>query len=149
MKVNTFPYVTNFFCSGYGYSVLMFFFCLSDVFQDLLGIPHMDPSQSFESLNEEEIEAIAGASRGSSSAKTLPPEDSVLRSSTRTRSLPAAASQSPEISSYFDDMVLRDVSRISSYAVMLTSICLIKIKLQCIYRSKFVPRRYCFSNNLV
>ena len=112
----------------------MFFFCLSDVFQDLLGIPNMDPSQSFESLNEEEIEAIAGSSRGSSSAKALPPADSVLRSSSRTRSLPAAASQSPEISSYFDDMILRDVSRISSYAVMLTSICLIKIKLQYIQK---------------
>ena len=112
----------------------MLFFCLLDVFQDLLGVPHMDPSQSFESLNEEEIEAIAGSSRGSSSAKTLPPEDSVLRSSTRTRSLPASASQSTEVSSYFDDMVLRDVSRTSSYAVMLTSICLIKIKFQCIQK---------------
>ena len=32
----------------------------------------MNPSQSFESLNEEELEAIAGSSRGSSSAKPSP-----------------------------------------------------------------------------
>ena len=82
-----------------------------DVFQALLGIPHMDASHSFESLNEEEAVAIAGSSRGIPSLKPLPPEEgSVQTSLSPTRSLPTTTDRSPEISSYFDDMALSDVS---------------------------------------
>ena len=83
----------------------------SDVFQDLLGIPQLDPSQSFESLNEEEKEAIAGSTRGPSSVTPLQAqEDSLQQSSTPSRSLLPGVSRSPEISSYFDDMDLTNVS---------------------------------------
>lgn len=81
---------------------------VQDVFQDLLGISHMDPSQSFESLNEEETGAIAGSSRWPSVAKPVPSEESMLRSSNPSRRESVEGSQSPEISSYFDDMALYD-----------------------------------------
>lgn len=82
---------------------------VQDVFQALLGIPHMDASHSFESLNEEEAVAIAGSSRGIPSLKPLPPEEgSVQTSLSPTRSLPTTTDRSPEISSYFDDMALSD-----------------------------------------
>ena len=70
----------------------------------------MDPSQSFESLNEEETGAIAGSSRWPSVAKPVPSEESMLRSSDPSRRESGEGSQSPEISSYFDDMALYDVS---------------------------------------
>lgn len=83
------------------------------MFQDLLGIPHLDASQSFESLNEEEKEAIAGSTRGPPSVQPLPSQDdSVQRSSSPSRSLPSAVGRSPEISSYFDDMALTNVCKI-------------------------------------
>lgn len=73
----------------------------------------MDASQSFESLNEEETEAIAGSTRALPSVKPLPSQDdSVQRSSTSSRSLPPAAVRSPEISSYFDDLALSDVCKL-------------------------------------
>lgn len=84
------------------------------MFQDLLGIPHLDASHSFESLNEEEKEAIAGTTRGPLSVKPLPSqENSMPRSSSPSRSLPSAAGRSPEISSYFDDMALTNVCKIN------------------------------------
>ena len=83
----------------------------SDVFQDLLGISQLDPSQSFESLNEEEKEAIAGSTRGPPAVTLLPSqEDSLRRSSTPPTSLLPGVGRSPEMSSYFDDMALTNVS---------------------------------------
>lgn len=80
---------------------------VQDVFQDLLGIPQLDPSQSFESLNEEEKEAITGSTRGPPSVTPLhAQEDSLQQSSTPSRSLLPGLGRSPEISSYFDDMAL-------------------------------------------
>ena len=91
----------------------------SDVFQDLLGIPQLDPSQSFESLNEEEKEAIAGSTRGPSSVPALhAQEDSLQQSSTPSRSLLPEVGRSPEISSYFDDMALTNVSFSSLFKAM-------------------------------
>ena len=84
----------------------------SDVFQDLLGIPQLDASPSFESLNEEEKEVIAGSTRGPPSVSTLPSQDdSVQRSSSPSRSLPHAVGRSSELSSYFDDMALTNVCK--------------------------------------
>lgn len=85
---------------------------VQDVFQDLLGISHLDTSQSFESLNEEETVAIAGSSRGLPSLKPLPSdEEKVPTSPSPSKSVSAAAGRSPEISSYFDDMALNDKSK--------------------------------------
>ena len=70
----------------------------------------MEATHSFESLNEEEAVAIEG-----SSPEQKPfsyGEGSVLVSPSPTKSLPSAASQSPETSSFFDDMALNDVSLI-------------------------------------
>lgn len=93
---------------------------VQDVFQDLLGISHMDPFQSFESLDEEETGAIAGSSRGPSVGKPLSSEESILRSSNPSRRMSGEDSQSPEISSHFDDMALYDrndsLKRTSSYS---------------------------------
>lgn len=87
------------------------------MFQDLLGISQLDPSQSFESLNEEEKEAIAGSTRGLPSVTPLhAQEDSLQQSSTPSRSLLPGMGRSPEISSYFDDMALTNVS-FSSFLV--------------------------------
>ena len=89
------------------------------MFQDLLGIPQLDPSQSFESLNEEEKEAIAGSTRGPPSVPALhAQEDSLQQSSTPSRSLLPGVSRSPEISSYFDDMALINVSFLSLFKAM-------------------------------
>ena len=86
------------------------------MFQDLLGISHLDTSQSFESLNEEETVAIAGSSRGLPSLKPLPSdEEKVPTSPSPSKSVSAAAGRSPEISSYFDDMALNDVSKPFSF----------------------------------
>lgn len=82
------------------------------MFQDLLGIPHLDVSQSFESLNEEETVAITGSSRGAPSLKPLPSDkDNVQSSPSPSKNLSTAAGRAPEISSYFDDMALSDVSK--------------------------------------
>lgn len=84
---------------------------LSDVFQALLSIPHMDPAQSFESLTEEETVAIAGSSRGRPPPLPLPSEEDNLQTvASPTKSLSMSASQLPEVTSYFDDMALSDVS---------------------------------------
>ena len=91
----------------------------SDVFQDLLGISQLDPSQSFESLNEEEKEAIAGSTRGPPSVTPLPSqEDSLRRSSTPPTSLLPGVVRSPEMSSYFDDMALTNVSFLGNQLVL-------------------------------
>ena len=82
----------------------------------------MDLSQSFESLNEEETGAIAGSSRWPSVAKPVPSEESMLRSSNPSRRESGEGSQSPEISSYFDDMALHDVSELSPGTVVFKSI---------------------------
>lgn len=85
---------------------------LSDVFQALLSIPHMDPGQSFESLTEEETVAIAGSSRGRLPLPSpLPSEEDNLQTvASPSKSLSMSASQLPEVTSYFDDMALSDVS---------------------------------------
>lgn len=71
----------------------------------------MDAAQSFESLNEEEAVAIAGSSRGLLPLTPLPTEDgNVQTSPSPSKSLSTAADRSPQISSYFDDMALSDVS---------------------------------------
>lgn len=81
---------------------------LTDVFQALLFVlPQMEATHSFESLNEEEAVAIAGSSREQKPFSIG--EGSVLASPSPTKSLPSAADQSPEISSFFDDMALNDV----------------------------------------
>lgn len=86
------------------------------MFQDLLGIPQLDPSQSFESLNEEEKETIAGSTRGPPSVTPLhSQEDSLQQSSTPSRSLLPGVGRSPEMSSYFDDMALTSVSFLSFF----------------------------------
>lgn len=87
----------------------------SDVFQDLLGISQLDPSQSFESLNEEEKEAIAGSTRGPPSVTPLhSQEDSLHQSSSPSRSLLPGVARPAEMSSSFDDMALTNVSVLSS-----------------------------------
>lgn len=68
----------------------------------------MEATHSFESLNEEEAVAIAGSSREQKPLSYR--EDSVLASPSPTKSLPSAAGQSPETTSFFDDMALNDVS---------------------------------------
>lgn len=80
------------------------------MFQALLGMPQMEATHSFESLNEEEAVAIAGSSREQKPFSYG--EGSVLASPSSTKSLPSAADQSPEISSFLDDMALNDVSLI-------------------------------------
>lgn len=79
---------------------------VQDVFQALLGMPQMEATHSFESLNEEEAVAIAGSSREQKPFSYG--EGSVLVSPSPTKSLPSAADQSPETSSFFDDMALND-----------------------------------------
>ena len=84
----------------------------------------MDPFQSFESLDEEETGAIAGSSRGPSVGKPLSSEESILRSSNPSRRMSGEESQSPEISSHFDDMALCEVSQLCPSAIAFTSILL-------------------------
>ena len=78
------------------------------MFQDLLSIPQMEPAQSFESLTEEETVAIAGSSCGRFSTLPLPFDDGNLQTSSPQSSI--AANRALEITSYFDDMALSDVS---------------------------------------
>ena len=80
------------------------------MFQALLGMPQMEATHSFESLNEEEAVAIEGSSREKKPFSYG--EGSVLASPSPMKSLPSAAGQSPETSSFFDDMALNDVSLI-------------------------------------
>ena len=80
------------------------------MFQALLGMPQMEATHSFESLNEEEAVAIEGSSREQKPFSYG--EGSVPASPSPTKSLPSAASQSPETSSFLDDMALNDVSLI-------------------------------------
>lgn len=83
----------------------------TDVFQDLLSIPQMEPAQSFESLTEEETVAIAGSSCGRFSTLPLATDDGNLQtSSTHSERSSIAANRPLEITSYFDDMALSDVS---------------------------------------
>ena len=70
----------------------------------------MEATHSFESLNEEEAVALAGSSREQKPFSYG--EGSVLAPPSPTKSLPSAAGQSPETSSFFDNMALNDVSLI-------------------------------------
>ena len=83
----------------------------ADVFQDLLSIPQMEPTQSFESLTEEETVAITGSSCGRFSTLPHPADDGNLQtSSPHSERSSIAANRALEITSYFDDMALSDVS---------------------------------------